>query len=86
VEDHFEDVGLHDEPKTQQKKRSLFSRFGDNNGETPNAETKPATASNRFLSGITGGRKRGQSGTGSELASMQNQKPESRSSVPVEAN
>lgn len=86
AEERFEDVGLNDEPKVQQKKRSLFSRFGDNADEkTPNAEVKPASASNRFLSGITGGRKRGQSGTGSELASMPNERP-AGSPAPVEAN
>ena len=86
AEDKFEDVGLHDEPKVQQKKRSLFSRFGDDKSEAQNAEPKPQTASNRFLSGITGGRKRGQSGTGSELGSMPNQKPEGKTAAAVEAN
>ena len=84
----FEDVGLNDEPKVQQqKRRSLFSRFGDNTDEkATNSESKPQTASNRFLSGITGGRKRGQSGTGSELSSMPVERPESRNAMPVEAN
>ncbi|KIW06926.1 uncharacterized protein PV09_02592 [Verruconis gallopava] len=77
-EDRFEDVGLNDEPK-QQKKRGLFSRFGEDRTEPVTSEAKPATAGTRFLSGITGGRKRGQSGTGSELANMPH-------AVSVEAN
>ena len=82
---------MHDEPKAQQKKRSLFSRFGDSAEEkaekAANAEAKPQTAGNRFLSGFTGGRRRGQSGTGSELASMQNQpKADVKIAAPVEAN
>lgn len=88
AEAKFEDVGLHDEPKAQLKKRSMFSRFQDNNGEATAgavAEPKAQTASSRFLSGITGGRKRGQSGTGSELGQVPNAKPESpQSAVAVE--
>jgi hypothetical protein len=82
---------LNDEPKVQHKKRGLFSRFGDNaNAHTEatnaNAEPKPRTAGDRFLSGITGGRKRGQSATGSELAPMANARPEIRNAQAVEAN
>merc|ERR1711981_782020 len=85
VENKFEDVGLHDEPSVQQKKRSFFSRFGEDKPEAATTEAKPQTASNRFLSGITGGRKRGQSGTGSELGSMPNERPESKNAQAVEA-
>lgn len=83
-EEPFEDVGLNDEPK-QAKKRGLFARFADN-AESTNNEVKPPNAGNRFLSGITGGRKRGQSGTGSELGSMTNTRPEGRNAIQVEAN
>jgi len=89
LENRFEDVGLNDEPKIA-KKRGFFQRFGDNNAEVTHAdakpEAKPRTAGDRFLSGITGGRKRGQSGTGSELAPMANGGPEIRNAVQVEAN
>jgi hypothetical protein len=73
-EEGFEDVGLNDEPKPlPQKKRSLFSRFGDINSDDKKTEERP-TSSHHFS--LTG-RKRAESGTGSEL------KPMSRSSIEV---
>ncbi|KAH8731002.1 hypothetical protein GQ44DRAFT_605543 [Phaeosphaeriaceae sp. PMI808] len=78
-EERFEDVGLNDEPKPQpQKKRGLFSRFGDNNStEDKKQEERPSSSLHFSLTG----RKRAESGGGSEL------KPMSRSSadIPVEA-
>ena len=80
-EEGFEDVGLHDEPKAQpQKKRSIFSRFGDNNNNThtnDKQEDRP-TSSHHFS--LTG-RKRAESGAGSELKPM----PRPSSEAPVES-
>lgn len=76
-EETFEDVGLNDEPKSQpQKKRSIFSRFGDNNHTDEKQQERP-TSSHHFS--LTG-RKRAESGTGSELKSM----PRPSTEVPVE--
>jgi len=66
AEEGFEDVGLNDEPKPAPKKKSFFSRFGnDDTAEAPPTNT-PSTS--RFH---IGGRKRGQSGVGEELGSIQ---------------
>jgi len=59
AEEGFEDVGLNDEAK-QMKKKGFFSKFGDSESS--------AHPGSRFH--ITG-RKRGQSGTGEELGSIQ---------------
>lgn len=75
-EENFEDVGLNDEPKPQPKKRSLFSRFGDNNHANEDTKERP-TSSHHFS--LTG-RKRAESGAGSELKPM----PRSSIEVPVE--
>lgn len=62
AEEGFEDVGLNDElKKDAPKKKSFFSKFGEADD-----------GSSRFH---VMGRKRGQSGQGAELASM-NDKPE----------
>ncbi|TVY16285.1 hypothetical protein LARI1_G003730 [Lachnellula arida] len=58
AEEGFEDVGLNDEAKQQIKKKGFFSKFGDSDSQS----------GSRFH--ITG-RKRGQSGVGEELGSMQ---------------
>ncbi|RMZ68889.1 Family 51 glycoside hydrolase [Pyrenophora seminiperda CCB06] len=76
-EEGFEEVGLNDEPKPQPKKRSIFSRFGDNSHTNEKAEDRP-TSSHHFS--LTG-RKRAESGTGSELKPMT--RPSSE--VPVES-
>jgi len=66
-EEGFEDVGLNDEPKPPpQKKRGLFARFGDNNSDDKKQEERP-TSSHHFS--LTG-RKRAESGAGSELKPM----------------
>jgi hypothetical protein len=65
-EEGFEDVGLNDEPKPQPKKRGIFSRFGDNNHASDKSDERP-TSSHHFS--LTG-RKRAESGAGSELKPM----------------
>jgi len=79
-EERFEDVGLHDEPKPQpQKKRGLFSRFGDNNnGNAEDKKTEDRPSSSHHFS-LTG-RKRAESGAGAELKPMA--RPENE--MPVE--
>lgn len=66
-EEGFENVGLNDDPKpTQQappKKRGFLSRLTDSNNDQ-------ATAGAQDSKWHFGGRKRGQSGQGSELGSM----------------
>ncbi|KAF1941798.1 hypothetical protein EJ02DRAFT_444495 [Clathrospora elynae] len=77
-EEGFEDVGLNDEPKpAQPKKRSIFSRFGDNKDVNEKPEERPSSSHHFSLTG----RKRAESGAGSEM------KPMSRPSmeVPVES-
>lgn len=67
AEEGFEDVGLNDEPKPA-KKKGIFARFGDS---TTNSETVPEEkppASHHHFNFV--GRKRAQSGQGSELKSM----------------
>ncbi|EUC37589.1 hypothetical protein COCCADRAFT_84964 [Bipolaris zeicola 26-R-13] len=71
-EEGFEDVGLNDEPKPQPKKRGIFSRFGDNNHSNDRTEERP-TSSHHFS--LTG-RKRAESGAGSELKPMPKPAPE----------
>jgi hypothetical protein len=67
-EEGFEDVGLNDEPKPQpHKKRGLFSRFGDNNHADEKKQEERPTSSHHFS--LTG-RKRAESGAGSELKAM----------------
>jgi hypothetical protein len=65
TEEGFEDVGLNDEPKPA-KKKGLFARFGDNSETTQ--EERP-TSSGHHHFGFTG-RKRAESGKGSELRNM----------------
>lgn len=61
AEEGFEEVGLADETK-QPKKKGFFTRFGDS------SESHGASGTSRFH---IGGRKRGQSGTGEELGTIQ---------------
>lgn len=56
--------------------RGLFSRFGDSDHKEPSANS-PNSSVTRFLSGA--GRKRGQSGQGSELGTIE--RPKSAASV-----
>ena len=74
VEEAFEDVGLddqkhhpHQQPAQQTRKRNFFSKFSD--GQERDATTQGTVS--RFLNP---GRKRGQSGQGSELGTMDHPK------------
>jgi len=62
AEEGFEDVGLNDEAK-QPKKKGFFSRLGENSDSTA-----PTSPTSRFH---IGGRKRGASGVGQELGSIE---------------
>lgn len=73
AEEGFEDVGLNDETHKQQippqqqapKKRGLFARFGDSQ------EPKEPSTHGQGMSRFIPGRKRAQSGQGSELGNME---------------
>jgi hypothetical protein len=70
TEEGFEDVGLNDEPKpTAPKKKGLFARFGDSH-HADGAPQEERSGSSHLHFNFTG-RKRAQSGQGSELKSMQ---------------
>ncbi|KAJ5620556.1 hypothetical protein N7510_004540 [Penicillium lagena] len=64
-DDDFEDVGLNDEAKP--KKKGIFARFGDSSGEPQHSGGAKPTSTFGFH---IPGRKRGQSGGGSELNPM----------------
>ncbi|KAJ5794133.1 hypothetical protein N7457_000732 [Penicillium paradoxum] len=64
-EEAFEDVGLNDE--TKPKKKGFLSRFGDSTSDAQPSGARSSTSSFGFH---IPGRKRGQSGVGSELGSM----------------
>ncbi|KAH6646456.1 hypothetical protein BKA67DRAFT_664294 [Truncatella angustata] len=71
AEEGFEDVGLNDEtnkqpppPQQAPKKRGLFARFGDS--QESNTHSTHGQGMSRFIPG----RKRAQSGQGSELGNM----------------
>lgn len=64
-EECFEDVGLNDE-EAKPKKKGIFARFGDFSSDNPSSGNPPKTGLGFHLPG----RKRGQSGTGSELGNM----------------
>ncbi|KAJ6102948.1 hypothetical protein N7486_005375 [Penicillium sp. IBT 16267x] len=74
-EEVFEDVGLNDE--TKPKKKGIFARFGDSSSDAPSS----GKSTPRFH---IPGRKRGQSGGGSELSSMT--KPEPMTTTTSEIN
>jgi len=81
ADEGFEDVGLTDD---KPKKRGLFSRFGDEE-KNANTQAQPdlkASSSHHGWLGLPG-RKRGQSGQGSELGSIP--RPNSRNAVAVDA-
>ena len=63
-EEAFEEVGLNDE---KPKKKGFLSRFGDSSNDAQSSGSKSSTSSFGFH---IPGRKRGQSGGGSELASV----------------
>lgn len=65
-EEGFEEVGLHDEPKP--KKKSFLSRFGESASDAPTAAGD--TSKSHFGLHLPG-RKRGQSGQGAELGSIE---------------
>lgn len=67
-EEKFEEVGLNDE--TKPKKKGIFARFGDSTSDAPQSGNK----STSFGFHIPG-RKRGQSGGGSELSAMKGPAP-----------
>ncbi|KAK4691272.1 hypothetical protein P7C71_g5691, partial [Lecanoromycetidae sp. Uapishka_2] len=68
-EEAFEDVGLNDEIRQVPKKKGIFARFGDNS-ELPSTtgDAPRPTSSHRGFH--LPGRKRGQSGQGAELGSI----------------
>ncbi|KAJ5152035.1 hypothetical protein N7492_010330 [Penicillium capsulatum] len=66
-EETFEDVGLQDEAKP--KKKGIFARFGDSSGDAQSTN-KPSPTFGFHIPG----RKRGQSGGGSELSAMKTPK------------
>ncbi|KAJ6036310.1 hypothetical protein N7540_000589 [Penicillium herquei] len=74
-EEMFEEVGLNDEIKP--KKKSIFARFGDSSGDAAPSGTKSSTSFGFHIPG----RKRGQSGGGSELGSMQTPTPSASDST-----
>jgi len=59
-------VKLQDETQNKPKKRGFLSRFGDSNDEPNNS-----SADGKHHFSLLPGRKRGQSGTGSELEPVQ---------------
>ena len=73
-EEGFEDVGLNDEAKP--KKKGIFSRFGDTSEPASNDENSRPSSSHRgfHIPSHIPGRKRGQSGQGAELNSMDRKK------------
>ncbi|KAF2866766.1 hypothetical protein BDV95DRAFT_611441 [Massariosphaeria phaeospora] len=90
AEEAFEDVGLNDDPKPQPqpqpaKKRGLFARFGDSsssNHTDGKHEERPSTSHHFNFTG----RKRAQSGQGSELKDMpRNMVPKVAVEVPIES-
>ncbi|KAI1410780.1 hypothetical protein F5Y13DRAFT_166793 [Hypoxylon sp. FL1857] len=74
VEEGFEDVGLNDDQKQQPKKRSFFAKFSES--QEPSAHTQ---STGMGMSRFIPGRKRAQSGQGSELGHIE--RPKSRQSI-----
>lgn len=72
AEERFEDVRLQDEAHKQPKKKSFLSRLHDTD-DTPITNGDGKT---HHFSSLLTGRKRGASGTGSELGAVQ--RPESQ--------
>lgn len=68
-EEGFEDVKLQDDTAAHKpKKKSFLSRFGESADETNNSSTGDGK---HHFSSLIPGRRRGQSGTGSELETVQ---------------
>lgn len=67
-EECFEDVGLEEE-EAKPKKKSLLSRFGDFSSDSQTSDSSPKS-SQSHLGFRLPGRKRGQSGGGSEMGAM----------------
>ena len=74
-EEAFEEVGLNDEAKQPPKKRGIFSRFGENPEASPTGESSRPSSSHRGFH--IPGRRRGQSGQGAELGSIERPAKES---------
>lgn len=73
--DVFEDVGLNDEHKPTQKRRGLFARFGENvtgnaGGGASSGPASDGRPNSGHGMGLWGARKRGGSGQGAELKSL----------------
>ncbi|EXJ85905.1 hypothetical protein A1O1_06274 [Capronia coronata CBS 617.96] len=75
-EEGFEDVKLNEEPKQQPKKKSFLSRFGDSS-----SDAAPVKEDGKHHFHLLPGRRRGQSGTGSELGEIS--RPESSGKAEV---
>ncbi|KAJ5939643.1 hypothetical protein N7466_002777 [Penicillium verhagenii] len=76
-EEIFEDVGLNDEAKP--KKKGIFARFGDSSGDAPSSGKSTPFGFHMP------GRKRGQSGGGSEMCSMPTPEPVAASTPEINA-
>ncbi|KAI1650513.1 uncharacterized protein F4817DRAFT_263316 [Daldinia loculata] len=72
AEEGFEDVGLNDDQKQQPKKRGFFSKFSE-------SQESPVHTQGLGMSRFIPGRKRAQSGQGSELGNIE--RPKSRQSI-----
>jgi hypothetical protein len=68
-EEGFEDVGLGDD-EVKPKKRGIFARFGDSSQNETSSTGNNSRPSSSHLGFRLPGRKRGQSGQGSELGSV----------------
>lgn len=70
-EERFEDVGLNDEAaKVSHKKKGIFSRFGDSSEAPVPANGDAGRPSSSHRGFHLPGRKRGQSGQGAELGTI----------------
>ncbi|KIV88794.1 hypothetical protein PV10_08437 [Exophiala mesophila] len=76
ADEGFEDVKLNEDAKNQPKKKSFLSRFGDASGEHSGKED----GKHHFH---LPGRRRGQSGTGSELGEVPRPQSHGQAEVPV---
>ncbi|KAK7511576.1 uncharacterized protein IWZ02DRAFT_25215 [Phyllosticta citriasiana] len=78
ADEGFEDVGLNDDPKP--KKKGFFSRFGDS------SESLVSTSRSSSFHIPVPGRKRGQSGHGSELGPLPRPAQTPNGGIPEESN
>lgn len=81
-EEGFEEVGLNDDVKP--RKRGIFSRFGDSSEPHTNITDGRPTSGHGHTFHFAG-RKRGQSGSGSELRPMSNGQGKPATDIPVES-